>query len=87
MSYTIIDESTCASEKGNYLVAIVQCPETGESIRKALKNLIEESNLLTSVEINGQVIQVEKFLGGDLKFLNQVTGIGGFAGYFLLSMV
>ena len=82
VSYTIVDEKTCASERGNYLLAIVQCPETGEDIHKALKILIQEFNALNSVVINGREIRIEKFLGGDLKFLNQVTGIGGFAGLF-----
>ena len=78
-SYTIIGESTCASERGNYLLAIVQCPETGEIIQAALKELIDEVNSLTSVTVDGKEVIVEVFIGGDLKFLNQVTGIGGFA--------
>ena len=79
VSYTIIGESTCASEPGNYLLAIVQCPETGEIIQAALKELIDEVNSLTSVTVDGKEVIVEVFIGGDLKFLNQVTGIGGFA--------
>ena len=82
VSYTIIGEDTCMSEKGNYLLAIVQCPEKGEIIEVALKNLIDEFNSLTSVEINGETIEIEKYVGGDLKFLNQVTGIAGFGADF-----
>lgn len=65
VTYTIIGEASCMSERGNYLLAIVQCPETGESIGKALKILIDEFNSLTSVKINGEVIKIEKFIGGD----------------------
>ena len=68
------------SERGNYLLAIVQCPETGECIQKALKELTDEFNTLNSVEIDGKMVVIE--IGGDLKFLNQVTGIGGFASTF-----
>ena len=79
VSYTIIEEKNCTSERGNYLLAIVQCPETGECIKEALSELINEFNNLEQFEVDGRVIIVDKFLGGDLKFLNQVTGIGGFA--------
>ena len=82
MSYTVIGDKNCMSDRGNYLLAIVQCPETGECIYKALRNLIDEFNSLEFVEINGKFVEVVKFVGGDLKFLNQVTGIGGFASTF-----
>ena len=82
VSYTIIGDEHCQSERGNYLLAIVQCPETGECIQKALKELIDEFNSIDSVTVGEKVIRIDKFLGGDLKFLNQVTGIGGFASIF-----
>ena len=80
VSYTVIGDKQCMSERGNYLLAIVQCPETGECIQKALKELTDEFNTLNSVEIDGKMVVIE--IGGDLKFLNQVTGIGGFASTF-----
>ncbi len=78
-SFTIVGEDSCKSEQGNYLLAIVQCPEDNPSLKVALSSLIEEFEALSSVEVNGRQISIEKFIGGDLKFLNQVTGIGGFA--------
>ena len=41
--------------------------------------MIEEYENLTSVDINGRTILLEKYLGGDLKFINQIMGIGGFS--------
>lgn len=81
-SYTIIGDTNCTSERGNYLLAIVKCPETGDCIRAALKELIDEFNNLDQVVVDEKIVKVEKYLGGDLKFLNQVTGIGGFASIF-----
>ena len=60
----------------------MQCPETGECIQKVLKELINEFNILDTVTVGEKVIEIEKFLGGDLNFVNQVTGIGGFASTF-----
>lgn len=82
ISYTMVDEATCMSEHGNYLLAIVKCKESNEGIKSALSSLIEEIENLEFVMIAGQKITIDKYLGGDLKFLNQVVGIGGFASKF-----
>ena len=81
-TFTIIGEETCKSEQGNYLLAIIRCPETNTCIKAALNGLIEEIDSLNEVIIAGETIKVEKYLGGDLKFLNQVTGMGGFASMY-----
>ena len=47
-----------------------------------MKELIDEFNSLDQIVLENKTITIEKFLGGDLKFLNQVTGIGGFASTF-----
>ncbi|XP_038068362.1 uncharacterized protein LOC119737819 [Patiria miniata] len=79
LSYTLVDEETCMSEHGNYLLAIVKCREDNTSLKSALCELITEFETLTCVTVNGQDIEVEKYLGGDLKYLNQIMGIAGFA--------
>ena len=78
-TYTIIDEDTCKAEQGNYLLAIVRCPETNECLKEVLNGLVEEFNNLSEVIVDGNIVHVDKYLGGDLKFLNQVTGIASFA--------
>ena len=51
VTYSIIGDKQCRSERGNYLLAIVQCPETGECIQKALRELIDEFNSLDSITL------------------------------------
>ena len=82
VSYTLVDEDTCMSEHGNYLLAIVKCDESNLSIKSGLHSLIEEINNLEHVMISGQKVTIDKYLGGDLKFLNQMLGISGFASTF-----
>ena len=43
-TYTIIGEDTCKAEQGNYLLAIVICPETNECLKEVLNSLVEEFN-------------------------------------------
>ena len=71
LTLTIVGEETCKSEQGNYLLAIVRCPKTNECLKATLNGLIDEFDDLTSIVLNGQVVRVEKYLGGDLKLLNQ----------------
>ena len=78
LSYTLVDEKTSMSEHGNYLLAIVKCHEDSASLKKALRDLIQEFEDLTSVTVNGERIEIDKYLGGDLKYLNQIMGIAGF---------
>ena len=81
-SYTIIGEDTCRSKQGNYLLAIVRCPESNKCIKAVLNGLIEEFEELSSITLNGQVVEVQKYLGGDLKFLNQIMSIAGFSALY-----
>ena len=48
-----------------------------QCLKQNLSELFEEFINLESVIVNGKNIIVEKFLGGDLKFSNQVMGIDG----------
>ena len=78
IAYTIIGEDTCTSYEGNYLLGIAKCPESGDVLKETFEDLFEEFINLDTIEVNGKTIHVEKFLGGDLKFLNQVMGIDSF---------
>ena len=48
----------------------------------ALEDLIKEFDSLDEIDIHGKTVKVQKFLGGDLKFLHQVTGINSFSGKY-----
>ncbi|XP_071810826.1 uncharacterized protein [Apostichopus japonicus] len=82
LSYTLVDEATSMSEHGNYLLAIAKCKEDNVSLKSAIHDLIQEFDTLSCVTINGKEIKIDKYLGGDLKYLNQILGIAGFASNF-----
>lgn len=86
-SYTIIGDKNCTSERGNYLLAIVKCPETGDCIRAALKKLIDEFNNLDQVVVDEKIVKVERYLGGDLNFLKSGYWDRGIRFHILLSLV
>lgn len=79
IAFSIIGEATCVSTDGSYLLAIVRASEKQASLADALKELIREINELDTVLAAGEHIKVQLFLGGDLKFLNQMMGIEGFS--------
>ena len=43
-----------------------------------IRDLIQESEDLTPVAVNGKRIEIDKSIGGDLKYLNQLMRIAGF---------
>ena len=45
MAITFPDEEQCMSEHGNYLLAIVKCPEKNVSLNAAIHNLIDKRSL------------------------------------------
>ncbi|KAJ8032711.1 hypothetical protein HOLleu_26319 [Holothuria leucospilota] len=83
LSYTLVDEAVSMSEHGNYLLAIAKCKEYNASIKSAVRDLIQEFDTLSCVIIYGKEVKIDKYLGGDLKYLNQIVGIAGFASKFL----
>ena len=77
ISYCIINEGKiAATEKGNYVLAIIKTKENYEGIKDSLKDLREEMATLKTIMYAGATFNVEFFLGGDWKFLATVCGIG-----------
>ena len=77
ITFCIIGES-CSGADGQYLLAILKVPEKYESMKSALSELISEICETKSVVVADTEYTPELFLGGDLKFLNQVMGIDSF---------
>ena len=73
-TYSLIDHED-KSYSGNHYLAIFKGPEKYDILTKALAELAEETMTLSSVEVDGVWYRLQYFLGGDLKFLNVVTGI------------
>ena len=61
------------SEYGNYLIVIIKCDETNDSLKSGLKSLIDDISHLESRTIKDQPIKMLEYLGGDLKLLNQIN--------------
>ena len=76
ISYCIINEEVAATEKGNYVLAVIKIKENYEGIKDSLKDLREEMATLETIVYAGATFNVEFFLGGDWKFLATVCGIG-----------
>lgn len=58
---------------GNHTIAVVKGKEDHETLRESLANFIQDvNNLVKDGEINvdGQAVQLEFFLGGDYKVNN-----------------
>ena len=60
------------SSKNNRTVAIINGPENYDTLKVSLSNLFKEMNELIetgTILVNGEHINFEFFLGGDMKFL------------------
>ena len=68
-TYTIINEGRKAmSERGNYCLAIIKVKEDYDDLRNSLSDICKEMRELKEVFIDGKVIQLDYYLGGDWKF-------------------
>ena len=74
-SFTILDEDNACSALGNHCLAIFKEPESYDSLKKCLSDIIADVNTLSSIEVNGITFAIEYYLGGDWKFLALSSGI------------
>lgn len=66
------------SAKGNRTIAIVDSPENYEVLKNAFGSVFKEVNELIkkgSIEVDGEKINTEFFLGGDYKFILLMLGL------------
>ena len=75
-SYCINDGEIAATEKGNYILAIIKTKDNYEGIKDSFKDLKEKMTTLKTIAYAGASFKLEFFLGGDWKFLATVGGIG-----------
>ena len=74
--FTILDEGDIAcSAAGNHCLAIFKEPESYQSLKNALKDIISDVESMSSIDVNGTTFHIEYYLGGDWKFLALATGI------------
>ena len=76
-TFTILNEKDVAmAEKGNYVLAVIKTTETYHNLRDSLADLQMEMSNLKEISANNCTYKIEYFLGGDLKFLALVCGLG-----------
>lgn len=66
--------------KGNHTIAVVNGSEKYETLKVAFKDVFAEINYFIEqgfINVNGQKVMLEVFLGGDYKFLLTVMGLKG----------
>ena len=73
------------SSKNNRTVAIINGPENYDTLKVSLSNLFKEMNELIetgTILVNGEHINFEFFLGGDMKFLLMIMGLNSAASHY-----
>ena len=76
IAFTILEEGQIAcSSMGNHTVSILKSPETFETLAAGLEDICAEARDLEVVTVNETVYTVERFPGGDWKFLALVCGL------------
>jgi hypothetical protein len=79
MSFTMLQlDKKFMSSKHNRTVVVIDGPEECETLKSSLSNFCSEVNELNnkgSTLTDGEEVDLEFFLGGDLKFLLMMLGI------------
>ena len=76
-TFTILHEKDVAiGEKGNYKLAVLKTTEIYDNLRDSVADLRMEMSNLKEISANSCTYKIEYFLGGDLKFLALVCGLG-----------
>jgi hypothetical protein len=70
------DQYNCKSSEGHYSIGVFKIQnENHANLENALKAVLKEIELINSIEIDGQIHNVIKYLSGDLKFLSLFMGV------------
>ena len=73
--FSVMNEANCKSVTGNHILSILKVREKYQSLKDALNPILCEVSEMQTIVINGRVFDIVFFLGGDLKFLNVMTGL------------
>ncbi len=77
VTFTIINEGhTAATEKGNYVLAIIKAKDDYQTINESLSDLRKEMLNLKSIQVGEKTFAIQYFLGRDWTFLVTICGIG-----------
>lgn len=84
MSFALLQlNENVMSSKHNRTVAIINGPEKYPTLKTSLSPFFDEVNALISkgtISVDGEDVQLEFFLGGDMKFLLMIMGLNSATG-------
>ena len=79
MSFTLLQlNESVMSPKHNRTVAIINGPEKYKTLKTSLSSFCDDVNQLickSTLPIDGENVELEFFLGGDMKFLLMILGL------------
>jgi len=80
LSFSLLQSGDFGSSKGNHTIAIVNGPESYDTLDVSFREIIKDINNHVKskpIEIEKNKVPLEFFLGGDLKFLLLSMGLSG----------
>jgi hypothetical protein len=80
LSFSVITDDLTISSKDQNVFWIVNCKVDYDHIKLVCKPIFHKINTLyekASIEIEGKYFDLDIFIGGDMKFLQHVLGLGG----------
>jgi hypothetical protein len=93
LSFSVITDDLTLSSKDQNVFCIVNCKEDYDHLKLACIPifLFQKINTLyekASIEVGGKHFDLDILMGGDMKFLQLVLGLGGsLCNYFLLHLI
>jgi hypothetical protein len=80
LSFSVITDDLTLSSKDEHFFCIVNCKEDYDNLKLACKPIFQKINTLyekASIEVEGKHFDLYILMGGDMKFLQLVRGLGG----------
>ena len=80
LSFSVIIDDLTLSSKDQNVFCIVNCKEDYDHLKLACKPIFQKINTLyekASIEVEGKHFDLDILMGGDMKFLQLVHGLGG----------
>jgi hypothetical protein len=80
LSFSVITDDLTLSSKDENVFCIVNCKEDYDHLKLACKPIFQKINTLyekASIEVEGKHFDLDILMGGDMKFLQLMLGLGG----------
>jgi transcriptional antiterminator Rof (Rho-off) len=80
LSFSVITDDLTLTLKDQNVVCIVNCKEDYDNLKLACKPIFQKIYTLyvkASIEVEGKHFDLDILMGGDMKFLQLMLGLGG----------